>query len=73
MVLAARRDGRRPAASGDDGRRVLAFIAALYESAITGRAVTPDLLTPSNPFYHSMNGAPESPTRVGLGQEALHA
>jgi predicted dehydrogenase len=64
LLLDAWRDGRRPEASGDDGRRVLAFIAALYESAITGRAVTPDRLTPGNPFYHSMNG---------VGREALHA
>jgi hypothetical protein len=29
--------------------------------------VTPDRLTPGNPFYYSMNGA------LDLGQEALHA
>jgi predicted dehydrogenase len=67
LLLAAWHDGQRPEASGDDGRRVLAFIAALYESAITGLAVTPDRLTPGNPFYYSMNGA------LDLGQEALHA
>lgn len=50
------RHGRRPAASGDDGRRVLAFIAALYESARTGRPVFAGEITPEDPFYHSMGG-----------------
>jgi predicted dehydrogenase len=50
------RHGRRPAASGDDGRRVLAFIAALYASAATGRPVTPGQITADDPFYHSMSG-----------------
>ncbi|MEZ3180935.1 Gfo/Idh/MocA family oxidoreductase [Streptomyces pimonensis] len=55
-LLAALREGRRPEASGADGRRTLAFIAALYESAATGRPVTPADLTPDNPYYHAMNG-----------------
>ena len=52
------RHGRRPEASGDDGRRVLDFIAALYQSASTGGPVTPDLVAPGNPFYHSRSGNP---------------
>ena len=54
------RHGRRPEASGDDGRRVLEFIAALYASAATGRPVTPDQITPDDPFYHSMGGHKEN-------------
>ncbi|MEV6605808.1 Gfo/Idh/MocA family oxidoreductase [Kutzneria sp. NPDC051319] len=59
-LLADLRHGRRPAASGDDGRRVLAFIAALYASAATGEPVTPDQITRENPFYHSMSGREEN-------------
>jgi predicted dehydrogenase len=57
-LVEAFRTGQRPEASGDDGRRVLAFIAALYESAVTGRAVTPGMQTPENPFYSAMSGEP---------------
>ncbi|HZP50417.1 Gfo/Idh/MocA family oxidoreductase [Actinocrinis sp.] len=57
-LIDALRSGRRPEASGDDGRRVLAFIAALYQSASSGAPVTPDLIAPGNPFYYSMSGAP---------------
>lgn len=56
VLLESLRAGERPEGSGDDGRRVLAFIAALYESASTGRPVTPDMITPASPFYHSMSG-----------------
>ncbi|HEY3482341.1 MAG TPA: PmoA family protein, partial [Streptomyces sp.] len=55
---------RRPEASGDDGRRVLAFIAALYQSADTGEPVTPRLITADNPYYHSMNGQPQQHTSI---------
>lgn len=58
------RRGNRPAASGDDGRRVLALIAALYESAATGCPVTPEQITARDPFYHSMSGQPTSTTRA---------
>ncbi|MDX3517883.1 Gfo/Idh/MocA family oxidoreductase [Streptomyces scabiei] len=57
-LLRSLRAGERPEASGDDGRRVLAFIAALYESARTGRPVTPGMITPADPYYHSMSGRP---------------
>ncbi|MEV8230243.1 Gfo/Idh/MocA family oxidoreductase [Streptomyces sp. NPDC079167] len=60
LLIASLRVGRRPEASGDDGRRVLAFIAALYESAATGHVVTPDALTPDNAYYHSMSGRPSA-------------
>jgi len=55
------RAGRRPEASGDDGRRVLGFIAALYESAATGRPVTAPP-GPGNPYYRSMSGALDAKT-----------
>lgn len=49
--------GERPAAGGHDGRRSLELAAGLYQSAMTGRPVLREELTPDNPFYHSMNGA----------------
>ena len=58
--LGALRAGERPEAGGDDGRRVLGLIAALYESASTGRPVTPTMITAANPFYHSMSGRPSA-------------
>lgn len=48
--------GARPAVSGADGRRVLEFIAGLYQSAETGRPVLRAEITPDNPYYHSMSG-----------------
>jgi hypothetical protein len=33
----------------------------LYESATTGCLVTPEMITPDNPFYHSMRGRPGAP------------
>jgi predicted dehydrogenase len=59
-LLADLRHGRRPEASGDDGRRVLEFIAALYASAATGCPVTLDQITPDDPFYYSMSGHKEN-------------
>ncbi|NUP48282.1 MAG: Gfo/Idh/MocA family oxidoreductase [Catenulispora sp.] len=69
-LLADLRHGRRPEASGDDGRRVLAFIAALYQAAHTGQPVTPDQITPENPFYHRMNGQPLAP--AGAQSQDIH-
>jgi predicted dehydrogenase len=76
LLLQDLRAARRPDASGADGRRVLAFNAALYESAITERTVTPDMLTPDNPFYFSMNGDPDTARRARTarpGKETPHA
>ncbi len=46
----------RPAVSGDESRRIIEFIASLYKSASTGRAVRRGDLTPDDPFYYSNNG-----------------
>lgn len=54
------RHARRPEASGADGRRVLAFIAALYASAATGAPVSPEQIVPTHPFYPSMSGNEEN-------------
>ena len=56
-LVAAIRAGRRPEASGADGRRALEFVAALYKSAITDGTVRPADLAPGDRFYRSMRGA----------------
>lgn len=69
-LIDALRAGRRPEASGEDGRRVLAFIAGLYQSAATGRPVTPDEITADSPFYHSMSG--EQAPNARTEKEEIH-
>ncbi|WP_010524440.1 Gfo/Idh/MocA family protein [Nesterenkonia sp. F] len=56
-LLDAMAAGVRPRASGDDGRRVLEFIAALYQSAETGRPVRRAELTRSGTYYAGMHDA----------------
>ncbi|NBH02614.1 Gfo/Idh/MocA family oxidoreductase [Amycolatopsis sp. SID8362] len=56
-VLVAHRAGRRPPCSGEDGRRVLEFVAALYKSADTGLAVRRGEIVPGDAFHRSMAGA----------------
>lgn len=51
-VLAAVRDGRRPAITSQDGRAAIELITAIYESGTERRTV--DLpLTTDDPYYHS--------------------
>jgi predicted dehydrogenase len=52
--------GERPPASGEDARRVLEFVASLYKSAFTRQPVANGSITPDDPFYYAMNGAPSS-------------
>ncbi|NIK58354.1 Gfo/Idh/MocA family oxidoreductase [Kribbella shirazensis] len=56
QLLDSYRRGERPEASGADGRRVLEFVAGLYQSAFEGRPVRRSELDSSNPFYRSMAG-----------------
>jgi len=51
--------GERPPVSGDDARRILEFSASLYKSAFTGQRVMRGEITPDDPYYHAMNGAPQ--------------
>jgi predicted dehydrogenase len=71
-LLEAMRDGHRPPVSGADGKRVLELIAAMYQSAATGRVVQRSDLTADNPYYRSMHpiSAP-SPNGVVPTQEAF--
>ncbi|MBK9121697.1 MAG: Gfo/Idh/MocA family oxidoreductase [Chloroflexi bacterium] len=57
-VLDAMDRGTVPPVSGDEARRILEFSASLYKSAITGAHVRRGEITPDDPFYYAMNGAP---------------
>ncbi len=57
-LLDAYDQGAPPPVSGADLRRTLAFVAALYKSAFSGQPVRQGDITPADPFYHAMNGAP---------------
>jgi predicted dehydrogenase len=47
---------RRPLTSGDDARRTLELLTALYKSALTGRPVARGEIVPGDPFYASLHG-----------------
>ncbi len=49
-VLTAMENGTAPMVTGEDGRRAIAFIAAVYQSAFTKKTVTLPL-TEKDPFY----------------------
>lgn len=47
---------RRPLTSGDDARRTLELLTALYKSAFTGQLVARGSIKPGDPFYTVMHG-----------------
>ena len=47
---------RRPLTSGDDARRTLELLTALYKSAFTARPVTRGSIKPGDPFYTALHG-----------------
>jgi predicted dehydrogenase len=49
-------DGRRPMTSGDDARRTLELLTALYKSAFTGQPVTRSSIRKGDPFYSVLHG-----------------
>lgn len=55
-LLAHMQTNTRPPISLDETRRVMAFTAALYKSALTRQPVQRDSITPDDPFYFAMNG-----------------
>jgi predicted dehydrogenase len=55
-LVADLRAGRRPQASGDDGRRALELVTALYKSALTGQTVARGSIDRGDPFYAALNG-----------------
>ena len=54
--VADRDAGRRPLTSGDEARRTLELLTALYKSAFTGLPVARGAIGPGDPFYESMHG-----------------
>ena len=48
--------GRRPLTSGEEARRTLELLTAIYKSAFTGEAVRRASLLPGDPFYTSLHG-----------------
>jgi predicted dehydrogenase len=55
-LVADLRAGRRPRASGADGRTSLELSAALYKSAFTDSTVKAGEIGPGDPFHAAMNG-----------------
>jgi predicted dehydrogenase len=55
-LLADMRAGRRPRASGPDGRTSLELVTALYKAAATGGTVTAGEVGPGDPFYTALHG-----------------
>lgn len=58
-IIGCMRRNERPPVSGEEARRILEFIASLYKSAHTGLPVHRGDITPNDPFYYAMNGAPQ--------------
>ena len=54
--VADRDAGRRPLTSGDDARRTLELLTALYKSAFTGQPVARGSIKPGDPFYTALHG-----------------
>jgi predicted dehydrogenase len=54
---------RRPLTSGDDARRTLDLLTALYKSAFTGQPVTRGSILPGDPFYTALHGG-HAPSRA---------
>ncbi len=47
---------RRPLTSGDEARRTLELLTAIYKSAFTGEIVRRGSIRPGDPFYTSLHG-----------------
>jgi predicted dehydrogenase len=54
--LEAMERGERPPVSGHDVRGTLEFLAALFKSGMTGKAVQRGSITLDDPWYHRMEG-----------------
>jgi predicted dehydrogenase len=49
----------RPLVSGDEVRRTIEFVSALYKAAITGEPVRQGAIVPGDPFYDRISGTAE--------------
>ncbi|WP_459180276.1 Gfo/Idh/MocA family protein [Streptomyces sp.] len=67
--LDAMGEGRRPRASGPDGRTSLEFVSALYKSAFTGQPVFAGEIGPGDPYYSRLHGGHPQWAPKGTGEE----
>jgi predicted dehydrogenase len=70
--LADRDANRRPSTSGDDARRTLELLTALYKSAFTGQPVLRGSIKAGDPFYSTLHGG-QATGRVGRTRVAASA
>jgi predicted dehydrogenase len=68
-VLRALREGSAPPVTLDDALRSMELVAAIYASAFQGRTIRRCELTPSSPFYGSMDG--DGRALNSLGDDAV--
>jgi predicted dehydrogenase len=68
-VLRALRGGSPPPVTLDDALRPMELVTAIYASAFQGRAIRHSDLTPSSPFYRSMDG--DGTALNSLGDDAV--
>lgn len=55
-LLDARERGETPTASGDEARRLIEFLSAIYQSAATQSVVQRGSILPGTPFYNHVAG-----------------
>lgn len=54
--VADRDSGRRPLTSGDEARKTIELLTAIYKSAFTGEIVKRGSIKPGDPFYDALHG-----------------
>jgi predicted dehydrogenase len=59
----------RPLTSGDDARRTIELLTALYKSAFTGQPIARGTIKPGDPFYSALHGG-YSPARINGAEVA---
>ena len=62
--------GQRPLTSGEEARRTLELLTALYKSAFTGQPVLRGSIQPGDPFYARLHGGLAPPRAGGAEKTA---
>lgn len=57
--------GRRPLTSGEEARKTLELLTAIYKSAFTGEIVTRGSIKPGDSFYNALHGHRAPPRQKG--------
>lgn len=55
-LIESKDKGERPLVSGEEARRTIEFLSALYKSAITGETVKRGSIRKGDPFYEKLHG-----------------